>query len=559
MNGFDGSVFGGLTANKTFLAFFHGSQDGEWAAINSAMYQIGGVCALFFVGPAIDTWGRKVGMQIGAWIIIIGTIINGTTAISGDVGQLKGGRFLLGFGVSIISAAGPIYVVETAHPAYRGIVTAYCNTFWFTGSILASGAIRGAITLEGNASWLIPVYLQMVFPGLIALFGWFIPESPRWLYVHNKREKAVQVLTKWHGYGNPDSTWVKLELEEYEAFLNMNGADKRWWDYRALFNTRASRYRIATNCIFAIFAQWAGNGVLSYFLPAVLTTAGYTESIQQTNVNLGYACFQFVFALTGAAFVDRIGRRPLMLFSMTSCCIVWIGMTASTGIFSESGKTNDSAAKASIAMVFLFGMFYSIGLTPLQALYPVEVLSFEMRAKGMAFSSLAVNAGGMLNQFAWPIALANIQWKTYIIFIVWCAVQSAVFYFMMPETKNRLVLPSMTFNHSYILTLLALVPLRSSMSSSSRPTLSRPHSPPTRLRLPAMVLFWRQMTFERVASHNRNWVVQRGRGNSHSLHSCAIVKNFTHMLVSMRKDVDLSGPAIPETLSTESSLVGKTT
>lgn len=55
----------------------------------------------------------------------------------------------------------------------------------------------------------------------------------------------------------------------------------------------------------------------------------------------------------------------------------------------------------------------------------------------MAFSALAVNAGGLLNQFAWPIALKNIGWKTYIVFCVWCAVQTAVFYFFMPETKGR--------------------------------------------------------------------------------------------------------------------------
>jgi MFS family permease len=186
------------------------------------MYQIGGVCALFFVGPATDTCGRKWGMQIGAWIIIIGAVINGTTALNGSLAQLKVGRFVLGFGVSIISAAGPIYVVETAHPAFRGIITAYCNCLWFTGSILASWAIRGTITMQGNASWTIPVYLQMLFPGLIVVFAWFIPESPRWLYVNHKRDKAVAVLTKYHGYGNRESAWVRLQLEEYEAYLNMS-------------------------------------------------------------------------------------------------------------------------------------------------------------------------------------------------------------------------------------------------------------------------------------------------------------------------------------------------
>jgi Na+/melibiose symporter-like transporter len=90
-----------------------------------------------------------------------------------------------------------------------------------------------------------------------------------------------------------------------------------------------------------------------------------------------------------------------------------------------------------VAMIFLFGAVYSIGITPLQALYPVEVLSFEMRAKGMAFSQLAVNAGGLLNQFAWPISLQKIGWETYIVFTVWDAVQVIVFYFLLPETKKR--------------------------------------------------------------------------------------------------------------------------
>jgi MFS family permease len=117
-----------------------------------------------------------------------------------------------------------------------------------------------------------------------------------------------------------------------------------------LFKNRASRYRLAVNCTFSIFAQWAGNGVLSYFLPAVLTTAGYKDDITQANVNLGYSCFQFVFALTGAAFVERIGRWPLMLFSMTSCAFVWIGMTAATATFAKDA-TNTTAAQASIVSV----------------------------------------------------------------------------------------------------------------------------------------------------------------------------------------------------------------
>jgi Sugar (and other) transporter len=120
-------------------------------------------------------------------------------------------------------------------------------------------------------------------------------------------------------------------------------------------------------------------------------------------------------------------------------------MTVSTALYQQSipadggGATNKAAGTVSLVFIFVFGAVYSIGFTPLQALYPVEVLSFEMRAKGMGFSGFAVAAAGMLNQFAWPISMDKIGWRTYIIFTIWCGIQATVIYFFIPETKNRTV------------------------------------------------------------------------------------------------------------------------
>ena len=204
--------------------------------------------------------------------------------------------------------------------------------------------------------------------------------------------------------------------------------------------------------------------VISYFLGAVLDTAGISNPITQTNINLGLYCLQFVLAILGASLVDRIGRRPLLLFTNAGCCITWLGITVATADYARTGSA--ASAKATVGLIYIFGMIFSIGFTPLQALYPVEVLSFEMRAKGMAFSNFAVSAGkfliscshhmfvscpfvtnffnptteaGLLNQFAWPVALERIAWKTYICFTVWCAVQTLTIYFLIPETKNRTV------------------------------------------------------------------------------------------------------------------------
>lgn len=145
-------------------------------------------------------------------------------------------------------------------------MTALYNTFWFTGSILAAGAVRGSLDSSLKHNWVIPVWLQLLFSGLILLFVYFLPESPRWLYVHNKREQCQKILTKYHGNGNANSVWVSLQMHEYEEYLEMDGSDKRWWDYRALFRDRASRYRIACNICISIFGQWAGNGMSGPFV-----------------------------------------------------------------------------------------------------------------------------------------------------------------------------------------------------------------------------------------------------------------------------------------------------
>lgn len=136
----------------------------------------------------------------------------------------------------------------------------------------------------------------------------------------------------------------------------------------------------------------------------VLDTIGIAGEIGQANVILINNCQQFCWALLGANLVDRIGRRPLLLFSNAGCCVIWLAMTVSAAMYQKSIPaataenpnpvgTDHAAGTVCLVFIFIFGAVYSVGFTPLQALYPVEVLSFEMRAKGMGFAGFATAAG----------------------------------------------------------------------------------------------------------------------------------------------------------------------
>lgn len=113
-----------------------------------------------------------------------------------------------------------------------------------------------------------------------------------------------------------------MQVHEYNIYLNMDGGDKRWWDYRSLFMSRPARYRLACNCVVSIAAQWAGNGAVDYFIAGVLESAGVTSEIKQMNINLGKSCMQLTFVsflISNMVFsLTKYNRLSLVLRSLTS-------------------------------------------------------------------------------------------------------------------------------------------------------------------------------------------------------------------------------------------------
>ena len=84
------------------------------------------------------------------------------------------------------------------------------------------------------------------------------------LYAHGRKEQAVQVLARLHSRDyDVHSPLILLEIQEIEANISITGADKRFWDFRALFRTAASRYRFGLCVIVSIWGQLSGNGLIT--------------------------------------------------------------------------------------------------------------------------------------------------------------------------------------------------------------------------------------------------------------------------------------------------------
>lgn len=107
---------------------------GSSTGIIFIVYNLGQIAAFPFCGWIADGYGRKMCIFVGCAIVLVGTAIQGSAH---SMGQFIGGRFVLGFGAALASAAGPAYTVELAHPAYRGTMAGMYNNFWWLGKHLS--------------------------------------------------------------------------------------------------------------------------------------------------------------------------------------------------------------------------------------------------------------------------------------------------------------------------------------------------------------------------------------------------------------------------------------
>jgi MFS family permease len=183
------------------------------------------------------------------------------------------------------------------------------------------------------------------------------------------------------------------------------------------------------------FSQWTGQGGISYFLPAMMSTLGIDAATSVLDINLGIVVASGVAACVGASLMDRFGRRKMLISCCGGMALMWVGMVACLAVYSD--KSNQPSARASLAFVFLIGIVFSFAYTPLQQLYPVECLKYEQRAKGIAFATFGTSATSLVNLFATPLALQHITYYTYIIWIGTCTVQAIYYYFIMVETKGH--------------------------------------------------------------------------------------------------------------------------
>ncbi len=396
---------------------------------------IGSICGVLVAGTLSDYLGRKLTMLISAALFSISAI---GCAVCGSFDSLVAYRIIGGVGIGIVSIVSPIYISEVSPAKIRGtLVSLYqlAVTLGFLLAYLMNWVIDSNIDPALAASQDLTLWERMMnteawrgmlgsetLPALLFFFIiFFIPESPKWLIVNGKTEKASKILAKIY------STEDEIANEIQVTNASLKGETKGKWS--DLLKPGILVAVIAGSAI-AILGQFMGVNAVLYYGPKIFSDAGFDNPMFSTVLVGVVNCVTTVLAVF---IIDKVGRKQLIYWGVSGMilCLLAIGVYFAWGI--SLGLGNGFMLTFFLAYVFCCAISISaIVFVLLSEMYPNSV-----RGRAMSIAGFALWIGTYLIGQLTPVLLGWSQAGTFFIFAVMCVPYMLIMWKVIPETTGK--------------------------------------------------------------------------------------------------------------------------
>ncbi|KAF2128162.1 general substrate transporter [Dothidotthia symphoricarpi CBS 119687] len=430
--GVDWAVIGNINSYKSWHNYFGFETSGTTFAHITALMRIGTVCGAPFLALN-DKIGRRGVMFLGNAMVIVAALMQG---LAPNVSCFMAGRFFLGFGSALMST--PQYIAEVSPVHLRGRIVGLFGACFQIGSVVMNAGMIGTATMAetNNWSWRIPLLLQSFFPLVVCTLIYLCtPESPRYLIMKGKRDEAKEVIAKY--MTNSESTsepLVNVVIAQIEESLETTRTGFRQsWNF-AVFVTKIVRYRLMVLILYSMFQSWNGGGIVSYYLTPALETVGVVATIPQLGISLGLTATYFIFTAIGGWFIDLFKRRTLIFAGLIGIICMQTAATITSWQYNLKPSTTTSAL--TIMWMFMFQIISALFIATMHNLYPVEILSLPLRAKGMGLYGVIQGAAGAIEAYGISIGISKIGYKIWVVYIVYNCLQLIAAYFVFPETSK---------------------------------------------------------------------------------------------------------------------------
>jgi sugar porter (SP) family MFS transporter len=430
--GFDSSVVNG--AVNPIAAQFHLSATITGLAVASAL--IGCAAGAIIGGRIGDRFGRIPTMVVAAILFLISAIGSG---FAPDVWLFIVWRLVGGLGIGIASVVAPAYIAEISPKGLRGRLASLQQlaiTLGIFAALLSDSIFASAAGDAAGRFWFgLEAWRWMFLAGVVpaAVYGivsLFLPESPRYRVLKGEDDKARAEFSRL--WPNED---VSAAMRDMKASVKED-------EESAKGSLRGDRFGLKpvvwVGIILSIFQQFVGINVIFYYSTTLWRAVGFTEKDSFT-VSVLTSVTNVLVTFVAIALVDKVGRRPILLFGSVGMTVSLAAMALS---FSQAnvvhGAPSLPGAWGPIALVGanLFVVSFGASWGPIIWVLLGEIFPNKIRARALGVGAAAQWIANFVVTITFPPLAALSLPLTYGIYALFALLS---FFFVMrvvPETKG---------------------------------------------------------------------------------------------------------------------------
>jgi MFS transporter, SP family, arabinose:H+ symporter len=426
--GFDTAVVSG-TVEFVEKKFLLGKVAVGWF-VSSAL--VGCILGAAVAGILSDRFGRKPILIMSAVCFFCCAVFS---AVPPDFSVLVGARILGGLGVGMASVLAPMFLAELSPPRLRGRLVALYQlsivvgilAAYFSNWLLLTGAQENHFALP-EGSWLHQILVAEVWRGMFgagmipaALFFvllFFVPESPRWLVKAGRNDRAAAILARIGG----KEAAARQMAEIQGAFRQEAGS------LGELFRP-GLRIALLVAVGLSVFGQLSGVNIVVYYGPVILKSAGFPiHGAFQWQVVLGI--INFVFTVIAVLAVDRLGRRPLLIWGMA---VVTLALASTAALLRQSAP-----AQWIVVLLCVYMACEALSICAVIWIITAEIFPNRIRARAMSIATFANWGTNTVSVFAFPWFVDRYGVAAgFAGYAAICLIATVFFFALVPETKNR--------------------------------------------------------------------------------------------------------------------------
>ncbi|APY11569.1 hypothetical protein BWZ22_10100 [Seonamhaeicola sp. S2-3] len=416
--------------------------------VSSAL--LGTILGCIISGSITDKFGRKKALIVAAICLLISALgsmlppqflgnLNNAYWVSASANNsfifLVVVRIIGGIGVGITSVVAPIYISELTLPQKRGRMVSLYQLSITLGILLAflvdwmvlnnAGKSAGVITQESGGFWNW-LFVQEIWRGmfgteipialLFLLLLFMVPESPRWLAVNGKENKAYDIMVKTMG-----EFMAKSQMNEIQSVVKTESQG-----FKDLLKPYLRR-PFLIGILLPMFSHLSGIAAIMYFAPNILN-----ESIKSVEssflgavlVGLVNSIFTFVAIIN----IERYGRRKLLLIGVVGAAISLFGVATLFAIGSS----------LVIIPLLLYVACFAFSYGPIVWVIISEIFPTKIRGLAVSIGSLSLMVTGFFITLTNPVFIETI--KPSGTFFLYGALTLPAIWFIwkfVPETKGK--------------------------------------------------------------------------------------------------------------------------